>query len=234
MYIFLVIVLSTVVVSQSSIDVPPLQAGEADVTTEFADVVIVKLAEALHRLSLQLDGIPMAPLHIFRVSRRTGVGDLHIIARIRPHPGLCKLILHEEPPSDNQRLDISCGAQKWHVSRGSPRRKRDDYELTDEEAHKLDAKVTAGLEQLKFKQPDIPLTLGEILSVDKWRRDERKGFSIRAFLGDPPRPCTIELLERSGTDDDFVVVCKQLRLRTVLKPGRVERLPDRRRPSAID
>lgn len=146
-----ILLLVVVLVCQAYVELPPLPNGETEVTEEFEGVVTVKWAEAFHRLSLEPGSVPLSLLHILRISRRTGIGDLRIIATIGPNQQRCTLILHEEPPSDNQRLDITCRDRKYQVIQGAPLRRRADYELTDEEAAMLDARVTAGFEQLKHK-----------------------------------------------------------------------------------
>lgn len=105
------------VVCVIDIEIPPLPDGETDLTADLEDIVSVKLAEAFHRLTLQADGIPLILLHILRISRRSDVGDLHIIAKVGPKPQICTLILREVAENDNQRLDITCGEREWHVIR---------------------------------------------------------------------------------------------------------------------
>lgn len=193
----------------------------ADVTAELDSIVHVKLEKALH--SLRYDSSPLLLRRITRIQRLAGNSDLLIEAAADSASGThinCAIILHEEPPTDNQRIYIACGDRRWQVTRGTPRYDHSaGYMLTLDDARTLDEKVAKGLEHLQSQRTGlVDATVGNVVSVAKEERENGTMFVVRLLVGIPPRPCVVELLERIGADDEFTLICRGLRLETSLPP----------------
>lgn len=185
-----------------------------DVTSQLDDVVAIKITNALERLRLQPDGVPLKLLGIRRITLEPGQLELNIEALLELDGELtCNLRLLEET---EERLEIVCGERQWRVVTPTEARALDETinswnDIDAAELKLLEGRIIPQVIRVQDERRDPVLLLPvRLLSARRQRSALGVRTIIQARLGIPSRRCELELIERPSTYERLVITCGDL------------------------